>query len=120
MPEVASCPVVTESARGMDQMLPGERCTVREEIDSVQAVSRCSVEMKAKISKMVRTRGVLRGGYDPVEGTYSFLDEEYGDSEDGEGEPPMAPEEVREKQRHILCTVLGGIKQKCMLPNLRR
>ncbi len=49
MPEVASCPVVSESTEGIDQLMPGERCSVSQEIDSVQAVTRCSIKLKVRM-----------------------------------------------------------------------
>ncbi len=66
---------------------------------------------------MVQSRGVLRGTYNDADGTFSLLDsDDYDDGVDEE----MHPEDVRNRQRDILCSVLGTIKEKCFMPNLRR
>ncbi len=123
MPELSSCKDLVEKARNIDQIRHGERCSVREEIDSVQAATRCSTAMKAKVANMVRSRGILRGmsssegRYDEMGGTFSFVD---GEDEVYDNEVEEEEEDVTEKQRTILCSVLGSIKEKCLLPNLRR
>ncbi len=70
---------------------------------------------------MVQSRGILRGSYNEDDGTFSFLGENYdGGGGGGGSDDDINPEEVSDRQRTILCSVLGTIREKCILPNLRR
>ncbi len=118
MPEVANCPVIVSSSLELDQLLPGERCSVREEIDSVQAVARCSTKLKANMANRIQTavaaasRADLNDEIDN-DGEFDFMENEL-DSE------VATVEEVTLRQRGMLCDVLMDIKEKCILPNMNR